>query len=103
LDYCCSVFYLEPLTIEQERAVRRAVQADIGDFPDVGCEYCFFGYLWPSGSEKHTVQDMRDLFEKCDPRSLSFDPSYSNVRMLTYPNEWVAVDARVSTMHDHLP
>jgi len=40
------------------------------------------------------MENLRNLFEKCDPQSPFFDPSYSKLRLMGYPYHFLAVDER---------
>ncbi|KAK4545994.1 hypothetical protein LTR36_002558 [Oleoguttula mirabilis] len=93
---CCPVFFLRPFAPQEELQIRANLSkksaAEEGE--DWGKEYLYAGYPWPDGTGQRAIQDLRDLFEKCDPRSPAFDDSYSTLRMTSYPRNFLAVDDR---------
>ncbi|KAK5116815.1 hypothetical protein LTR85_009075 [Meristemomyces frigidus] len=109
---CCPVFFLRPFTLQEERQIRANLskQCDSEEDQDWGNEYFYAGYLWLSNTNTNTntnpnpntdtntetrsTEDLRDLFEKCDPKSPLFNPSYSSLRMPSYPANFIAVDDR---------
>lgn len=93
-----AVFFLQRFDAKQQRHIRAAMSAldDVEDGEDWGNDYIWLGYLWPEGSDKRTIQDLRDLFEKCDPYSSSYDPKKTPpYPRFKYPNHFMAVDDRV--------
>lgn len=95
---CCPVFFLRNYTLDEERQIREALSElnDIEVENDFGQEYYYPGHIWPDGDSKRirSLEDLRDLFEKCDPQSPFFDPSYSGLRIMSYPGNFVVVDDR---------
>lgn len=92
------VFYLMPFSLDQERIVRSRLRDlnDIEEDEDWGKDFTYFGYLWPDGGQKHTLEDLRDLFESCDRYSPSFDSSNPGpYRLLDYPHHFIAVDDKI--------
>lgn len=83
----CPVFYLCPFDRAQEYAIQTALD-------DGGETFVYWGYIFPPDSGTHTIKDLFDLFQKGDPFSPTFDPSYSKTRFRTYPKTLVAVDLR---------
>nr|POE47284.1 hypothetical protein CFP56_00616 [Quercus suber] len=83
--------------IWQQETLRPAEKrATFPDREDWGSEFTYHGYIFPSTSDKiHTLQDLADLFQKCDPASPLFEPNFSDVRFDGYPHHFVALDERV--------
>ena len=88
------VFFLQPFIPEEERTARTALSGvtDIEDDKD----YAFLGYLWQNDEAKHSLEDLRDLFESCEP----FSPAYNAkspgpYSFVNYPHHFIALDERV--------
>lgn len=93
-DCLCPVFYLCPFNVYQERAIRAALNNEDERFAQhLPKDFAYHGYLFPPGSGNHTIEDLFDMFQKCDPCSPIFDPSYSSLRFSNYPGNFVAVDS----------
>lgn len=93
------IFYLHRFTLEEERIVRDAL-SELNDYEDedFGGNWIFFGYIFPSNSsrstsDKHTITDLRDLFEGCHRFSPTFDPK-SPYRFANYPRNFIVVDEK---------
>ena len=92
------VFYLQPFTVEQERIVRARLreQNDIEVDEDWGKDWAYFGYIFPDKGQKHSIEDLRDLFESCDHFSPQFDSKNPGpVRLYDYPHHFIAVDDNI--------
>ncbi|KAK5174215.1 uncharacterized protein LTR77_001295 [Saxophila tyrrhenica] len=92
----CPVFFLEPFTADQERRVRTSLSTldHVEQGEDWGNEYCFFGYLWPDDNRKHSLEDLKDLFESCDPFNPAYNANSSGPYLFAnYPHHFVAVDS----------
>lgn len=91
------VIFLQPFTPDDERTIRfnLSEKSDIEKDEVWGSDWTYLGYLWSKGHEKRTLEDLRNLFESCDPFSPSFDPqSPEPFRMRNYPPHFIAVDDR---------
>ena len=91
------VFFLQPFTQDEERTIRANLseKSDIEQEEDWGADWIYFGYPWPNSNEKHSLEDLRDLFESCDPFCPSFNPKSSGpYRFANYPCHFIAVDER---------
>lgn len=91
------IFYLQPFSLEQERLVRTKLRElnDIEQNQDWGKDWIYFGFIWSDG-QKHSVEDLRDLFESCDPFSPTFDAKRpGQYRFHNYPHHFIAVDDRI--------
>lgn len=91
------VFYLHPFTLEQERIIRSRLRElnDIEQDEDWGRDWSYFGYIWSDG-QKHSMEDLRDLFESCDHFSPSFDKNNPGpYRLYEYPRHFIAVDDKI--------
>ena len=90
------VFFLQDFDLEQERLIRSALsELANADFDDLGNEFIHFGYLWEDGSKKRSLDDLRDLFESCDPYSPAFNAkSPGPYKFANYPQHFIAVDER---------
>ena len=92
------MFFLKPFTPEEERRVRTSVCA-LGDVED-DCEdwghlFIWHGYIFQDGKE-HFIEDLRDLFERCDPFSPFYDEQAAGAyRLGSYPHNFVAADDKV--------
>ena len=57
--------------------------------------FALAGYLWPNSTAKHSLEDLRDLFESCDPFSPAFDPKSPGPYLFSnYPDHIIVVDER---------
>ena len=93
----CPIFFLQPFTQEEERQLRTSVCAlgDVESGEDWGHDFIWHGYLFDDG-QKHTMQDLRDFFESCDPFSPSFDKKKAGPhRLASYPHNFAALDDKV--------
>ena len=91
------VIFLKPFSEEEERKIRfnLAELSDIEEDEDWGADWIYVGYPWKDGGKKHTLEELRDLFESCDPMSPSFDSkSPGPYRFKDYPHHFIAVDER---------
>lgn len=92
-----SVFFLQRFTPDEERQVRSALRQldDAEEGEDWGKEFNYFGYVWPDSNSKHTMQDLRDLFQECDWWSPTYKPEAPGpYSFASYPREFVAIDER---------
>lgn len=93
----CPVFFLRPFTPDEERKIRAAI-CELGRVEDGvgwGHDYMCRGYIFPDG-KSHTIEDLRDLFERCDPFSPFYDPANPGPHDLrSYPHHFVAVDDKI--------
>jgi hypothetical protein len=92
------VFYLQPFTREQERTVRSKLRelsdAEEGEY--WGADWIYFGYIWSDQGRPHSIKDLRDFFERCDPFSPSFDSNYPGHHQIdNYPRNFIAVDEKI--------
>ena len=68
---------------------------DVDQGADWGHLFTWHGYLFKD-NEKHTLEDLRDLFESSDPHSPSFSTQKpSPYRLASYPRHFVALDEKV--------
>ena len=90
----CPVFFLTRFSLEEQRRIRNALRDSTNSVE--GSSFCYFGYLWPENdTTTHSVQDLRDLFESCDPLSPAFHPrSPGPYHLDDYPSLFIAVDER---------
>ncbi|KAK5130018.1 hypothetical protein LTR08_002534 [Meristemomyces frigidus] len=97
---CCPVFFLRRFTLDEERRIRTALSRyEDWEANDAGGkEFFYAGYLWPAtDSATHTLEELRDLFERSDPNSPFFSPSHSSsgeLRLTNYPSDFIALDDR---------
>ena len=91
------VFFLQPFSREEERRIRTALSTlcTVEKGQDWGNDYIYMGYLWPNDTANHSLEDLRDLFESCEP----FSPAYISTkpgpyRLSNYPSNFIAVDER---------
>lgn len=92
------MFFLHPFSVEEERIVRFNLRElnDIDKDEYWGREWTFYGYLWQDEGKKHTIHDLRDLFESCDPFSPSYDPKQPGPYKITaYPHHFACIDWRI--------
>jgi hypothetical protein len=92
------VFYLQPFSLEEERNVRTKLRElnDIEQDEDWGKDWIYFGYIWADGGQKHSIEELRDLFESCDHFSPSFDSKMPGpYRLFDYPYNFIAVDNQI--------
>ena len=92
-----SVFFLQPFSREEERKIRTALSTlhDVEEGQDWGNDYIYMGYCWPNDTAKHSIEDLRDLFESCDPFSLAYNSKRPGpYRLSNYPSNFIAVDER---------
>jgi len=90
----CPVFFLRPFTPSEERTIRGAL-SDIGSIDEGenwGHDFYYFGDIFRDG-KRHSLEDLRDLFESCDPMSPSYNPKKPGpITLASYPSDIVAVD-----------
>jgi hypothetical protein len=92
------VFYLQQFTLEEERIVRSRLRElnDIEVDEDWGQDWSYFGYIFPDKGQKHSMEDLRDLFESCDHSSPQFDRQKPGpFRLYDYPSHFIAVDEKI--------
>ena len=92
------VFYLQEFSLQQERIVRSKLRelSDIEKGTDFGKDFIYFGNIFADKERKHTMQDLQDLFESCDPYSPSFDSNNPGpYRLQNYPRHFIAVDDKI--------
>ena len=88
------MFFLRPFTIERQRRIRIELSklSDMEEGMDWGKDFLYLGYPWSDSSTK-TPEDLRNLFETCDPFSASYDPhSPDPFRFTSYPHHFIAID-----------
>lgn len=94
----CPVFFQQPFSQKQERRIRAAVCAlgDVEDGQDWGHLFIWHGYIFKDEGKDHTLEDLRDLFESCDPMSPFFNKEKAGFyRLHSYPYNFVALDDKV--------
>lgn len=92
------VFYLQPFTSAQERTLRSNLQelSSTEEGENWGADWIFFDYVWSDQGQVHSVEDLRDFFERCDPFSPLFDSKYPGHHWIDdYPHNFIAVDEKV--------
>lgn len=92
------VFYLQPFTPQQERILRSKLRelSNTEEGENWGADWIYFGYIWSDQGEKHSLEDLREFFEKCDPYSPSFDSSYpGHYQVDNYPRNFIAIDEKI--------
>ena len=92
------MFYLQPFTPEQERIVRSKLRelSDTEEGETWGADWVYLGYIWSDQERTHSIEDLRDFLEKCDPFSPLFDSSYpGHCQVDNYPRNFIAVDEKI--------
>lgn len=84
---------MRDFSLDEQRQIRKLLRQRDTHGDDDSCEFEFGGYIFAdNGKTTHTVDELLEVFQYCDPMSPSFNPDFSSIRFNGYPDNFFAID-----------